>query len=98
MSPYEQQELALKEAKMLQQLEDMQQSQEKSESFRNMAGASTGNVTERGYVSKSAKRGGIGGAVRGFGSALKSGARIAGPAATSLGASVGTFFIIRSMY
>lgn len=96
MSPYEQQELALKEARMLQDLENMKESREKSESFRNL-GEDAQNM-ERGYVSKSNNPGRIGGAVRGFGNALKRGAQIAGPAATSLGASVGTFFIIRSMY
>lgn len=97
MSPYEQQELALKEAKMLQQLEDMKHSRDNSESFRKMGQGASGNLTERGYVAKSASRGGLGGAIRGLGSALKSGARVAGPAATSIGASVGTFFLIRSI-
>ena len=95
LSPYEQQELALKEAKMVRELESMEKSREMSESFR-QSDSPDNSLMERGYVQESSYNGGKTGGIRkifgGVGNAFKSGARVAAPAA----ASVGTFFIMRA--
>lgn len=95
LSPYEQQELALKEAKMIRELESMEKSREMSESFRQ---SDSPSLIERGYVQETAsgKRGRFRKLVGGVGNAFKNGARVAAPAAASLGTSVGTFFIMRA--
>lgn len=95
LSPYEQQEMALKEAKMIRELESMKQSSERQESFRRNdynPGTGVSSLTERGYAEETGKSGKYKKALNGMGSALKSGARAALP----LGTSVGTFFLMRA--
>ena len=95
-SPYEQQELALKESKMLRELENIKHSRDDSETFRQLDnfgfGEEGGQTSQQGYVSKSTSSGRIAGTLRGVGSIFKSGVRTLAPAATT----VGTYFIIRS--
>lgn len=100
MSPYEQQELALKEAKMIRELESMKESREMTESFRQSADADrarTSSIQEEGYLAESGKKGKLRRTFGGVGSAFKNTARVAGPTAASLGSSVGTFFLMRAI-
>ena len=100
MSPYEQQELALKEAKMIRELESMKESREMTESFRQSAdsdGARPSSIQEEGYLAETGKRGKFRRTIGGVGSAFKNTARVAGPTAASLGTSVGTFFLMRAI-
>ena len=99
-SPYEQQELALKESKMLQELENIKKSQGDAETYRKLDnfgfGSDSGNgsvAMEKGYVSKSSNSK-FGRTLQGVGSVFKSGVRTLAPAATT----VGTYFLIRSTY
>jgi len=100
MSPYEQQELALKEAKMIRELESMKESREMTESFRQSADADrarTSSIQEEGYLAETGKKGKFRRTFGGVGSAFKNTARVAGPTAASLGSSVGTFFLMRAI-
>ena len=100
MSPYEQQELALKEAKMIRELESMKESREMTESFRQSADTDrdrTSSIQEEGYLAETGKKGKFRRTFGGVGSAFKNTARVAGPTAASLGSSVGTFFLMRAI-
>ena len=87
-SPYEQQEHALQEAKMLQELQELKQKKETEQGFR-------GGV-EEGIVSKSSKkeRGKLSRAMGKMGTIVRRGAEAAAPA----GAAVGTLFIMRAAF
>ncbi len=100
MSPYEQQELALKEAKMIRELESMKESREMSESFRQSAdtdGTRSSSIQEEGYLAETGKKGKFRRTFGCVGSAFKNTARVAGPTAASLGTSVGSFFLMRAI-
>lgn len=84
-SPYEQQELAIREAKMLQELQELKQRKDTDGGMR--------GAFEEGRVSKS-KRGKFARAMGKVGSLVKKGAVAAAPA----GAAVGTLFIMRAAF
>ncbi|MEZ4536562.1 MAG: hypothetical protein R3D26_16420 [Cyanobacteriota/Melainabacteria group bacterium] len=74
MSPYEQQELALKEAKMIRELESMKESREMTESFRQSADTDrdrTSSIQEEGYLAETGKKGKFRRTFGGVGSAFK---------------------------
>lgn len=84
-SPYEQQELALQEAKMLQELQEIKSKKDKEHGF--------SRDFEQGAVSKS-KKGKFMSAMGKMGTLVKKGAEVAAPA----GAAVGTLFIMRAAF
>lgn len=84
-SPYEQQELALQEARMLQELQELKQGK--------VTASSSSGDFERGQVSGS-KRGKFAKAIGKVGSFVRKGAVAAAPA----GAAVGTLFIMRAAF
>lgn len=98
LSPYEQQELAIKESKMLQELEAMKASKEQKQGFRHSNDNSfsqNDGIVENGYVNKASKgKGKFRRAMGKLGSFVKQGAVAAAPA----GAAVGTMFIMRAAF
>lgn len=91
LSPYEQQELALKESRMLQELEDMKAKRENHQGFRH----SNGSNFESGYVAKNnGSKGKFKKTLGKLGSLVKRTAVAAAPA----GAAVGTMFAMRAAF
>jgi hypothetical protein len=95
LTPYEQQEAALRESQMMQQLEDIKQQKEMEESFRRNVLADFDNDNQSGAAGSgfNGDRNSSGGTRGKVGSALKTGWRMAAPTASY----VGTFFILRAI-
>jgi hypothetical protein len=90
LSPYQQQEMALEQAQMAQQLEDLKQRHELDESFRNQ-----GEFNDNGKFSDDpapAKKSKVKGVANSLGKLVKESAKYAAP----VGGAVGSFFILRA--
>lgn len=94
ISAYEQQEAALHDSQMMQQVEDMKRQKESDESFRNDVLGQFDKEKNSGINNGfNGNQGKIKGSVKKVGSALKTGMRIAAPTASA----VGTIFLFRAM-
>ncbi|MBZ0188457.1 MAG: hypothetical protein K8F91_19570 [Candidatus Obscuribacterales bacterium] len=91
LSPYEQQEMALKESRMLQELEDMKKHRENDESYRH-SDQSTPYDAQQGYASEQ-RKGKFKKAFGRMGSALRTTAHVAAPA----GMAVGSIFLMKAV-
>lgn len=92
LSPYEQQELALKESRMLQELDDMKRRREMDESYRNADQSSPADF-QQGVAAREHGSGRLRKAMGKMGTALRSTAQIAAPA----GMAVGSIFLMKAV-